>query len=57
MKKTILVTLAFGLATGLFAGTVDISVDLKFDNIDYVAGERIRIRRMHFSSKSSTREA
>ncbi len=42
MKKTILAALAFGWAMGLFAGTVDISVDLKFDNIDYVVGERIR---------------
>ena len=42
MKKTVFAVLALGWATGLFAETVEISVDLKFDNIDYVAGERIR---------------
>ena len=42
MKKTVFAALALGWATGLFAETVEISVDLKFDNIDYVAGERIR---------------
>ena len=42
MKKTVFAVLALGWATGLFAETVEISVDLKFGNIDYVAGERIR---------------
>ena len=42
MKKTVLAALVLGWATVLFAETVEISVDLKFDNIDYVAGERIR---------------
>ena len=42
MKKTVFAALALGWATGLFAETVEISVDLKLDNVDYVAGERIR---------------
>ena len=42
MKKTVFAALALGWAAGLFAETVEISVDLKLDNIDYVAGERIR---------------
>ena len=42
MKKTVFAALALGWATGLFAETVEISVDLKFDSVDYVSGERIR---------------
>ena len=42
MKKTVFAALALGWATGLFAESVEISVDLKFDSVDYVSGERIR---------------
>ena len=42
MKKTVFAALALGWAAGLFAETVEISVDLKFDSVDYVSGERIR---------------
>ncbi len=42
MKNTVFAAFAFLCATGIFAGTVQISVDLRLDNIDYVAGERVR---------------
>ena len=41
MKKTV-AFFALGCATALFAETVEIKVDLKMDNLDYVAGERVR---------------
>lgn len=41
MKK-IIAAMAFCCSAALFAETVEISVDLKLDNIDYVVGERIR---------------
>jgi len=42
LRSFALFALNFLFFFSVTAGTVDISVDLKFDNIDYVAGERIR---------------
>ena len=42
LRSFALFALNFLLFFSVAAETVEISVDLKFDNIDYVAGERIR---------------
>ena len=42
MKKTLLLALTLFAASLAFAASVPISVDLKMDEIDYVAGERVR---------------
>ena len=42
MKLTLITLSSFVLASGLFAATSEIRVDLKLDGSDFVAGERIR---------------
>ena len=41
IRGALLAALAFAAAP-VFAATVDINVDLRLDNLDYVVGERIR---------------
>ena len=41
IRGALLAALAFAAAP-VFAATVDISVDIRLDNLDYVAGERVR---------------
>ncbi len=42
MKEVLCFALISALSLGAIAGTVEIRVDLRLDNVDYVAGERVR---------------